>query len=579
MGLVAALEAGVVDVEGVGVLHDELAAAQQAGAGTRLVAVLRLDLVDRERQVLVRRVEVLHHEGEHLLVRGTEQVVGALAVLEPEDAVAVLGPAAGGLVGLAGQQRGERQLLGADRVHLVADDLLDPAQHPQAERQPGVDAGGGAADVAGPDEQPVARHLGVRGVLSQGPHEQARHPKRSWGAGYAGARARREPVPPPRQPSGGVAASSWRDREPPGPDSGVAVKPDRRRLHRPHAVVLAGRRPGRRRARRPTLRPAELEARCRRRDPAPRGQDRRRRRRPDRGQGRLGQPAREVGRRLRRRPSQQQTARAGSGSLRSTPDGDADRAAAAASRSTSWSSPTTAPRSRRQPLPRRRGTRVRVFDAVDGAEQASRWFDGSVSVLDLDDAADGARRLGARTAPSGGTPAADDPAGSPTGVGYAGRHPRRPARHVHQGPLPGRVHASSTHAARQATGCGSRARSGSRPSRPAAHRMATIHILSDGIGPQRRAGCARSAAGCWPTTRARLVRCAGGSPTERCCSTPTAREKSATVRCVVADCERASDLRPVPDLRAGDGRSRAAEAASEHDRREAWPSAGSPTRS
>ena len=112
--LVARVEPGVVDVEGVGVLHDELAAAQQAGARPRLVAVLRLDLVDRERQVLVGRVEVLHDEREHLLVRGAEQVVAALAVLEPEDAVAVLGPAAGRLVGLARQQRGEVQLLGAD---------------------------------------------------------------------------------------------------------------------------------------------------------------------------------------------------------------------------------------------------------------------------------------------------------------------------------------------------------------------------------------------------------------------------------------------------------------------------------
>ena len=45
--LVARVEAGVVDVEGVGVLHHELAAAQQPGAGPRLVAVLVLDLVDR----------------------------------------------------------------------------------------------------------------------------------------------------------------------------------------------------------------------------------------------------------------------------------------------------------------------------------------------------------------------------------------------------------------------------------------------------------------------------------------------------------------------------------------------------
>ena len=115
---------------------------------------------------------------------GAEQVVVALAVLEPEDAVAVLGPAAGGLVGLAGQQRGEQQLLGADRVHLVADDVLDLAQHPQAQRQPGVDAGRGAADVAGAHEEPVARHLGVRGVLAQGADEQAGHTQDHGREGY-----------------------------------------------------------------------------------------------------------------------------------------------------------------------------------------------------------------------------------------------------------------------------------------------------------------------------------------------------------------------------------------------------------
>ena len=171
--LVRRVEAGVVDVEGVGVLHRELTAAQDAGPGTRLVAVLGLDLVDRERQVLVGGVEVLDHEGEHLLVGGAEQVVVALAVLEPEDAVAVLGPAPGRLVGLAGQQRREQQLLGADRVHLVADDLLDLAQHAQAERQPGVDAGRGPADVAGADQEAVARHLGVRRVIAQGADEEA----------------------------------------------------------------------------------------------------------------------------------------------------------------------------------------------------------------------------------------------------------------------------------------------------------------------------------------------------------------------------------------------------------------------
>ena len=83
--VVGRLQAGVVDVEGVGVLHHELAAAQDAGPGPGFVAVLGLDLVQRQRQVLVGGVQVLHQQGEHLLVGRPEQVVGALAVLEPEE--------------------------------------------------------------------------------------------------------------------------------------------------------------------------------------------------------------------------------------------------------------------------------------------------------------------------------------------------------------------------------------------------------------------------------------------------------------------------------------------------------------
>ena len=172
VGGVAGVQAGVVDVEGVGVLHDELAAAQQARAGTRLVAVLVLDLVEAQRQVLVRGVQVLDQQREHFLVRGGQQVVGTLAVLEPEQALAVLGPAVGGLVGLPGQQRREVDFLGADSGHFLADDGFDLAQHAQSQRQPGVDAGGRTADVACADQEPVAGHLGVDGIFTQGAQEK-----------------------------------------------------------------------------------------------------------------------------------------------------------------------------------------------------------------------------------------------------------------------------------------------------------------------------------------------------------------------------------------------------------------------
>ena len=53
VAVVDGLEPVVVDVEGVGVLHDELAPAQDARPRPGLVAVLRLNLEQRQREVLV----------------------------------------------------------------------------------------------------------------------------------------------------------------------------------------------------------------------------------------------------------------------------------------------------------------------------------------------------------------------------------------------------------------------------------------------------------------------------------------------------------------------------------------------
>ena len=92
--------------------------------------------------------------------------------LQAEQVVAVVGPAVGGLVRLLREQGREVDLLEPGRVHLVADDVLDVAVDDPAERQPREPAGRGAPDVAGPHEQAVRWHLGVVGVVTQGPQEQ-----------------------------------------------------------------------------------------------------------------------------------------------------------------------------------------------------------------------------------------------------------------------------------------------------------------------------------------------------------------------------------------------------------------------
>ena len=168
----ARLQALVVEVEGVAVLHEELAAAQDARAGPRLVAVLRLHLVQHDRQVLVRRALALHQRGEQLLVGRREQVLAALAVLEPEQQVAVLGPAPGRLVVLLGQQRGEQHLLPAHPVHLLAHDAGDPVEHLagraaarcRCRARPGARSRRGPAAGGSGPPRPPGPHAGCAGT-------------------------------------------------------------------------------------------------------------------------------------------------------------------------------------------------------------------------------------------------------------------------------------------------------------------------------------------------------------------------------------------------------------------------------
>ena len=95
MLVVGDVEAGFVDVEGVGVLHNELADAEKAGFGAWLVAELGLDLVPDLGELLVAAELVAGDGGHDLFVRHSEAEVGAFAVLEAKHVFAHDGPAAG----------------------------------------------------------------------------------------------------------------------------------------------------------------------------------------------------------------------------------------------------------------------------------------------------------------------------------------------------------------------------------------------------------------------------------------------------------------------------------------------------
>ena len=187
-----------IEVERIGVLHQEFARAHDAEARPHLVAELPLDVVEVERQVLVGLdvgAEDLRH---HLFVGRAEQHVALVAVLDAQHllAVVVVAPA---LAPQIGRLDGRHQDLQCARpVLLLAYDTADLVEHALAERQPAEAAGRLLADHAGAQHQAMrydlrfARRLFENGQeIARKPHEPSR---REWmnAAGIGGNAGRRD---------------------------------------------------------------------------------------------------------------------------------------------------------------------------------------------------------------------------------------------------------------------------------------------------------------------------------------------------------------------------------------------------
>ena len=165
--LIGLRQAFLVAVEAVVVLHDELAGPDEAEAGTRLVSVFVLDLVQLHRELAVGRDVLAHDVGEDFLVRGTQAELPAVAVLDAPQLGAVGRPAAGFLPELGGFEDARLDLLGADGVHLLAHDVLDLAEGAGSQGEVCVNACHLLADKAGAQQQDVAGDLGFCGHFPQ----------------------------------------------------------------------------------------------------------------------------------------------------------------------------------------------------------------------------------------------------------------------------------------------------------------------------------------------------------------------------------------------------------------------------
>ncbi|OIQ76904.1 hypothetical protein GALL_414110 [mine drainage metagenome] len=118
-----------VHVEGIAVLHQELAPAHHTKARTHLVAEFPLDVIKRQRQLLVAFHVRAEDVGDHLFVGRAIQHLALMAVRDAQHffAVVVITPRLAPQIGRL--QRGHQQRNVPRACLLFVHDGLDPLQH------------------------------------------------------------------------------------------------------------------------------------------------------------------------------------------------------------------------------------------------------------------------------------------------------------------------------------------------------------------------------------------------------------------------------------------------------------------
>ena len=182
--VVGAARARLVEIERIGILHQEFAAAHHAEARTLLIAELPLDVIEIERQALVRLHIAAEYLGDHFLVGRPVQQFALVAVGDAQHFGAV-GIVAAALAPQVGQlQRRHQQFERAGAILFFAHDLLDLLQHAKAQRQPRIDARRLLPHHAGTQHQPMRNNLGLLRVFLQ---DRQKEPRQShWGRSRIG---------------------------------------------------------------------------------------------------------------------------------------------------------------------------------------------------------------------------------------------------------------------------------------------------------------------------------------------------------------------------------------------------------
>ena len=162
-----------IQIEAVGILHQEFPATQHAEARANLVAELPLDLVNVARQVAIALGAVLEDGGEQLFGRGAEQHLTIMAIGDAQHfrAISIIAPRL--LPQIGGLDGGHQHFDGAGTVLLFPYDAFDIGQHALAQRQPGIDPRRCLPHHRSAQHQLMGNHLSLAGRFLENGHEIA----------------------------------------------------------------------------------------------------------------------------------------------------------------------------------------------------------------------------------------------------------------------------------------------------------------------------------------------------------------------------------------------------------------------
>ena len=173
--------AGGIDIERVGILHDEFARSHHSEARTNLVAKLDLYMVEVKRQLPIALQILARDIGDHLLGRWLNDEIALMTILEAQELGPVLVPASRLLPEFGRLDDRHEELDRAGAIHFLAHDGFDLAQHAQSQRHPGIDPGGQPLDHAGAQHQAMAGELGFGGSFLERRQKKPRYVHRLAG--------------------------------------------------------------------------------------------------------------------------------------------------------------------------------------------------------------------------------------------------------------------------------------------------------------------------------------------------------------------------------------------------------------